>query len=175
MAAMGLSFELDPPLTDDLRAAIVALWVEVTNAGGAVGFVPPVTVEDVRPTAEAALDAVAAGRDRLLLGVDGVRPAAVLFVVDNGHALRGHWRVLKRVMVAPDAQGRGYGAALMREAAAVAEQMGLAGLEVTVRAGTGTEAFYARLGYREVGRIPGALRVAPGDDRDEIIMWLDLD
>lgn len=175
MAAMGLSFELDPPLTDDLRAAIVALWVEVTNAGGAVGFVPPVTVEDVRPTAEAALDTVAAGRDRLLLGVDGVRPAAVLFVVDNGHALRDHWRVLKRVMVAPDAQGRGYGAALMREAAAVAEQMGLAGLEVTVRAGTGTEAFYARLGYREVGRIPGALRVAPGDDRDEIIMWLDLD
>ncbi|HEV8529445.1 MAG TPA: GNAT family N-acetyltransferase, partial [Actinomycetes bacterium] len=40
---MGLSFELDPPLTDDLRAAIVALWVDVTNAGGAVGFVPPVT------------------------------------------------------------------------------------------------------------------------------------
>jgi GNAT superfamily N-acetyltransferase len=174
-SGMGLSFELDPPLTDDLRAAIVALWVEVTNAGGAVGFVPPVTADDVRPTAEAALDAVAAGRDHLLVGVDGGEPVALLFVADNGHALKDHWRVLKRVMVAPDGQGRGYGAALMREAATVAEKMGLAGLQVTVRAGMGTEDFYARLGYREVGRVPGALRVAPGDDRDEIIMWRDLD
>ena len=47
-------------------------------------------------------------------------------------------------------------------------------MQLTVRGGTGTEAFYTRLGYREVGRLPGALRVAPGDDRDEIIMWLDI-
>ena len=172
---MALSFELDPPLTDDLRAAIVALWVDVTNAGGAVGFVLPVTADDVRTTAEAALDAVAAGRDHLLVGVDDARPVALLFVADNVYALKDHWRVLKRVMVAPGSQGRGYGGALMREAAAVAEKLGLAGLQVTVRAGMGTEDFYARLGYREVGRVPGALRVAPGDDRDEIIMWLDLD
>lgn len=62
----------------------------------------------------------------------------------------------------------------MREAAVLAKKMGLAGLQVTVRGGMGTEAFYARLGYREVGRVPGALRVAEGDDRDEIIMWLPL-
>src|SRR4051794_26529907 len=40
---MALSFELDPPLTEDLRVAILKLWVEVTNTGGAVGFVAPVT------------------------------------------------------------------------------------------------------------------------------------
>jgi hypothetical protein len=43
-------------------------------------------------------------------------------------------------------------------------------VHLTVRGGTGTEAFYRGLGYREVGRIPAALRVAPGDDRDEISM-----
>jgi GNAT superfamily N-acetyltransferase len=172
---MGLSFELDPPLTDDLRAAIVALWVDVTNAGGAVGFVPPVTADAVLATADAAFDAVVAGRDHLLVGVDAGRPVALLFVADNGHALKDHWRVLKRVMVAPGSQGRGYGGALVREAATVAEKMGLAGLQVAVRAGKGTEDFYARLGYREVGRVPRALRVAPDDDRDEIIMWRDLD
>jgi hypothetical protein len=47
-------------------------------------------------------------------------------------------------------------------------------VQLTVRGGTGTEAFSTRLGYREVGRLPGALRVAPGDDRDETIMWLDI-
>jgi hypothetical protein len=43
-----------------------------------------------------------------------------------------------------------------------------------VRGGTGREAFYQRLGYREVGRLPGALRVDAGDDRDEIVLWLPL-
>jgi hypothetical protein len=32
------------------------------------------------------------------------------------------------------------------------------------------DAFYRGLGYVEVGRLPGAIRVAPGDDRDEIIL-----
>ena len=171
---MALSFELDPPLTSELRAAILALWVEVTNAGGAVGFVPSVTEDDVRPTADAALDAVTAGHDHILAGFEGDELVGLLFVVDNRHALKDHWRVLKRVMIAPASQGRGYGAAIMREAAAVVRKMGPDALQLTVRGGTGTEAFYTRLGYREVGRVPGALRVAPGDDRDEIIMWLDL-
>jgi GNAT superfamily N-acetyltransferase len=171
---MSLSFELDPPLTDELRAQIVALWVDVSNAGGAVGFVPPVTAADVRPTADAALRAVADGPDHLLVGLDDGRPVALLFVADNGHNLKHHWRTLKRVMVSPESQGRGYGSAIMREATRVAEKLGLEALQVMVRGGMGTEEFYARLGYREVGRVPGALRVAPGDDRDEIVMWLEL-
>lgn len=171
---MGLSFEWDPPVTDELRTAIVGLWVEATNAGGAVGFVAPVSAEQVWPTAEAAIDGVLAGPDRLLIGVDDGRLVALLFVTDNRFGLKDHWRVLKRVMVAPGSQGRGYGAALMREAARRAEKLGLAALQVNVRGGAGTEDFYAKLGYREVGRVPGAIRIAPGDDRDDIIMWLDL-
>jgi GNAT superfamily N-acetyltransferase len=172
--AMALSFELDPPLTAELREKIIGLWVEVTNAGGAVGFVPPVTAEDIRPTAEKTFAGIAEGLDRLLAGWDDGRLVALLFVIDNRFKLKDHWRVLKRVMVAPGSQGLGYGAAIMREAADVGRKLGLAGLHVTVRDGTRTEDFYARLGYREVGRLPGALRVGPGDDRDEIHMWLPL-
>jgi GNAT superfamily N-acetyltransferase len=171
---MGLSFVLDPVVTDDLRERIVDLWVEVTNAGGAVGFVAPVTAEQVRPVADDAFAGVAEGLDRLLIGLDGERLVALLFVVDHRFDLKAHWRVLKRVMVVPGSQGRGYGAALMREAAAVGRKLGLAGLQVTVRDGHGLDRFYRGLGYREVGRIPGALRVAPDDDRDELFMWLDL-
>jgi hypothetical protein len=50
--------------------------------------------------------------------------------------------------------------------------MGLEQLHLAVRGGTGTEQFYGRLGWREVGRWPGALRLARGDDRDEILMIL---
>ncbi len=188
---MTIRFVLDPVLDDDLREQIVALWAAVTNAGGAVGFVAPVTADDVRPTAEQAFAAVAAGHDHLLIGLvrephqkgatedhaagaGGERLVALLFVVDHRFTLKDHWRILKRVMVAPDAQGRGYGAALMREATAVGRELGLSALQVTVRGGHDIEGFYAGLGYREVGRLPGALRVAPDDDRDEILMWLSL-
>ena len=191
---MTIRFVLDPVLDDDLREQVIALWAAVTNAGGAVGFVAPVTTDDVRPIAEQAFGAVAAGHDHLLIGLDrdphqdgaaeghpaggdrvsGERLVALLFVVDHRFALKEHWRVLKRVMVAPDAQGRGYGAALMRQAAAVGRDLGLSALQVTVRGGHDIEGFYAGLGYREVGRLPGALRVAPDDDRDEILMWLSL-
>src|SRR5687768_11075225 len=172
MSAMALSFLLDPPLTDDLRDRMLTLWADVTNAGGAVGFVPPVTRDDVRPTADAHLAEVAAGRDHLVAGFDGPDLVALLFMTNNRFVFKDHWRVLKRVMVAPGCQGRGYGGALMREAAAVARKLNLEALQVTLRGGVGTEGFYAGLGYREVGRLPGALRVGPGDYRDEIIMWL---
>lgn len=49
---MTLHFTLDPEPTAGLRAEIITLWTDVSNAGGAVGFVPPVTEERVRPTAE---------------------------------------------------------------------------------------------------------------------------
>lgn len=68
--SVQLGFVLDPPLDDDLRERIIAVWVAATNAGGAVGFVAPVTAAQVRPTAEAAFAGVAAGIDRLLVGVD---------------------------------------------------------------------------------------------------------
>ncbi|PRY19737.1 GNAT family N-acetyltransferase [Pseudosporangium ferrugineum] len=171
---MGLSFALDPPVTAALRDEAVELWTAATNAGGAVGFVAPVTADDVRPVAEETFAGVTDGPDRLLIGTDDGRLVAMLFLVDNRFALKAHWRVLKRVMVLPGSQGRGYGAALMREAAEAGRRMGLAGLQVTVRDGHGLDAFYAKLGYRQVGRLPGALRVADGDDRDELVMWLDL-
>jgi hypothetical protein len=51
-------------------------------------------------------------------------------------------------------------------------EMGLEQLRLAVRGGTGLEHFYARLGWTVNGRWPGALRLAPGDDRDEILMLL---
>ncbi|MFG1913847.1 GNAT family N-acetyltransferase [Micromonospora sp. NPDC048898] len=171
---MSLRFVLDPDLTPQLRAEIVALWADASNAGGAVGFVPPVTVADVHVLADPTFAGITDGPDRLLVGYSGDRLVALLIFSDNRFPLKAHWCVLKRVMVRPDAQGSGYGSALMAEAARLGRRFGHEALHVTVRDGLGLDTFYARLGYREIGRLPGALRVAPGDDRDEILMWLDL-
>jgi GNAT superfamily N-acetyltransferase len=171
---MAIRFELDPALTPGLREEIVSLWTEVTNAGGAVGFVEPVTREDVLPMADDAFAAIEEGPDRLLAGYERERLVAMLIFVDNRFALKDHWCTLKRVMVHPDCQGRGYGVAIMREAERLARHLGREALHVTVRGGLGLERFYTGLGYKEVGRLPGALRVGQGDDRDEALMWLPL-
>ncbi|MER5865829.1 GNAT family N-acetyltransferase [Kitasatospora sp. NPDC002040] len=173
---MTLTFILDPELTPELRDGIVSLWTAVTNAGGAVGFVPPVTEDQVRVTAEKQFAGLGPGQpDRLLVGFEpSGRPAAALFFEDMRFDLMDHWRMLKRVMVDPGLQGRGYGAELMAEAARVGTAAGWAGLKLTLRGGQGLEEFYLRCGYTEVGRVPGAIRVAPGDDRDDVTMWLAL-
>lgn len=174
MFRVTLRFVIDPDLTPELRAEIVTLWIDVTNAGGAVGFVAPVTAADVRTIADPTLAAIADGPDRLLLGYAGDRLVAMAIFTDNRFHLKAHYRVLTRVMVHPGNQGDGFGLDLMREAERIGRRLGLDALQVTVRDGLGLDRFYRRLGYREVGRLPGALRVATGDDRDEILMWLDL-
>ncbi|WP_019871031.1 GNAT family N-acetyltransferase [Salinispora oceanensis] len=174
MSSVALRFVLDPDLTPDLRAEIIALWVDVTNAGGAVGFVAPVTAAEVRTIADPTLAAIADGPDRLLLGYADDRLVAMAIFTDNRFHLKTHYRVLTRVMVHPDCQGEGYGLELMRAAERIGRRWGLAALQITVRDGLGLDRFYRHLGYREVGRLPGALRVAAGDDRDELHMWLDL-
>jgi GNAT superfamily N-acetyltransferase len=171
---MTLQFTVSAPLTDELRESVIELWTEVTVAGGAVGFAGPVSREDVEPVALGALGAVADGHDLLLAGYVGDKLTAMLFLVSHRFALQRHWRTVKRVMVHPGAQRHGYGAELMREAERIARVRDWEALHLTVRAGQGVEKFYARLGYQEVGRFPGALRLAPGDDRDEIHMWLPL-
>jgi GNAT superfamily N-acetyltransferase len=173
---------VDPPLTPALRDRLVDMWVRVTNAGGAVGFVPPVAAADVLPTAERSFARVAAREDTLVcLAVpdpdqgDRQRVIAWLLLAESESHLRRHWRTVYRVQVDPDWQGGGLGRRLMAEAATVArDRLGLEALTLMTRGGTGAEDFYLRCGYREVGRIPGAIRVHSGDDRDEVHFWLDL-
>ena len=172
---MALRFTLDPELTPELRAEVIGLWADVSNADGAVGFVPPVTSADVRPTADRQFAGVTGGSDRLLVARDADgRLSALLFFEDQRFHLMAHWQLLKRVMVDPGAQGRGYGSELLAEAERLARSWGLGGLRLTLRGGRGLEGFYARSGYKEVGRVPGAIRVAPGEEYDDVTMWLDL-
>ena len=44
-----------------------------------------------------------------------------------------------------------------------------------VRSGLGTTRFYETCGYVEVGRVPGVIRVASGDDRDSVVLARRLD
>jgi GNAT superfamily N-acetyltransferase len=186
---LELEFTVDPELTDALREQLIACWTDVSNAGGAVGFVPPVTMDDVSPVAVKALGGVAAGRDRLIVGrasgpgsrvgaetgsEEADRLAAVAFITDDQFQLTEHWRTVKRVMVHPDFQGLGMGARLMAEVERVGREMGLEQLVLDCRGGTGNDEFYKKCGYEEYGRMRAGLKLSADDYRDRIMMALEL-
>jgi GNAT superfamily N-acetyltransferase len=173
---MNVRFDLDPSVTPELRDGICALWADVSNAGGAVGFVPPVTREDIRPDLLKHLTAMAEGRERLVVGRDeDGRVLATAFLTLNSHRLMRHWLWVYTVMVHPSLQGQGAGRALMTAVADSARGIdGITALRLTCRGGTGVRRFYEACGYKEVGRVPGAIKVADGDFRDDITMWLEL-
>lgn len=169
-----LQVDDEPELTDDLRAELVAVWVAATNAGGALGLVAPTTPEQAEVLAGPTWQRVCDGLDVLVVGrLDG-RLVGWCVLESRGGPLSPHWRSLKRLQVHPDLQGAGHGRALLAAAEQAAARRGLRAVHLTVRGGTGTERFYLAVGYREVGRLPGALRLADDDLRDELHLWKDL-
>ncbi|MEU9183931.1 GNAT family N-acetyltransferase [Streptomyces sp. NPDC048484] len=173
---MSITFELDPSVDFALRHGLVDLWADVSNAGGSVGFVPPVSRETIRPELVKHFVAMAEGRTRLLVGRDeDGSVAAAAFLTLNTHRLMTHWLWLYTVMVHPRHQGRGYGRELLAAAADAAHDFeGIEAIRLTCRGGEGLERFYASCGYKEVGRVPDAIRVPQGEDRDDITMLLPL-
>jgi GNAT superfamily N-acetyltransferase len=155
---------------DVLRGELLACWTDVSNAGGAVGFVPPVTEDDVAPVLGRLLEGVHSGRDVLaVLTVDGVT-AGFAALTGNGSPLRQHWASVLRVQVHPSRQGQGLGRVLMGGVHDIARAQGWEFVTLSARGGTGVDAFYRGLGYTEFGRLAGAIRVAAGDDREEILL-----
>lgn len=113
------------------------------------------------------------GHSQLLVAMAGDALTGWLHLHRNPDPLVAHWGTISRLQTRPAVRGQGIARALMTRARQVARQeMGLEQLHLAVRGGTGLERFYRRLGWREAGRWPGALRLAPGDDRDEILMIL---
>uniref|UniRef100_UPI0015F0F8B9 GNAT family N-acetyltransferase n=1 Tax=Pseudonocardia pini TaxID=2758030 RepID=UPI0015F0F8B9 len=85
-----------------------------------------------------------------------------------------HRATVLRLMVHPGQQGRGWGGRLLAAATDHARELGFDQLLLSARGGTGLPAFYSHQGWAEVGVFPRALRLGPGDVRDEHWFQLDL-
>jgi GNAT superfamily N-acetyltransferase len=161
---------------EHLREQLMVCWREVSNAGGAVGFpFPPVDAEQVRPAVDAMVHGLGRGTDRLLAAAVDGRLAGWLLLRTSASELTRHWGRVLRVQTALPHRGRGFGRRLMAEVARSArDDLGLEQLHLELRAGEGLEGFYGSLGWHEVGRWPGALRLSEHDRRDEVLMLLPL-
>ena len=140
--------------------------------GGGFPFLP-VDISPVAPVADRLFAGLSPECSRLLIGRTGDTLAGWVHIQRNPSPLVAHWGTISHLQSLPSSRGQGIGSALMVHVRQVARsQMGLEQLRLAVRGGTGLEHFYARLGWTVAGRWPGALRHAPGDDRDEILMIL---
>jgi GNAT superfamily N-acetyltransferase len=157
-----------------LRQELIECWITVSNGGGAVGFpFPPVSSREVEPVADRLIAGLEPQFSRLLFAMADGALAGWLNVRRDSHPLVMHWGTVTSVQTHPRFRGRGIGTGLMNCVRQVArEDMGLEQLHLAARAGMGLEQFYGRLGWQEIGRWPGALRLSPGDDRDEVLMLL---
>jgi GNAT superfamily N-acetyltransferase len=163
-------------ITPGLRQELIDCWILVSNAGGAVGFpFPPVDVTHVAPVADKLIAGLSPEYSRLLIARTGDALTGWVHVHRNPSPVIAHWGTVSHLQSLPASRGQGIGSALMVYARRVARsEMGLEQLHLALRGGTGLEHFYARLGWTVTGRWPGALRFAPGDDRDEVLMILTL-
>lgn len=154
------------------RRQLLQLWVAVTDAGGAVGFRPGVGLHDVAPVVDRLLHDLADGRARALVARSEEGEVVGLVTVVPGPAPRMAHRVaLRRLLVDPQRHGEGLGRRLTEAAHALAvREFGAELVVVEVRDGLGLDRFYERLGYTEVGRIPGGLQFEDGDRVDELFM-----
>ncbi|MFI9308124.1 GNAT family N-acetyltransferase [Streptomyces triculaminicus] len=157
-----------------LRRELIDCWIAVTNAGGAAGFpFPPVGDDDVVPVADGLLDRLDARNSRLVVARYGDDLAGWVVLNRDPYRLVSHWGTIHHLQAHPGFRGLGVGSALVRELRRIArDELGLEQLHLAARGGQGLEDFYGRLGWREIGRWPEALRLAPDDTRDEVLMVL---
>lgn len=159
-------------VTPRMQRDLVDCWITVTNAGGAAGFpFPPVTEEDVRPAVERIVDGLDPERARIVAVHSGGVLAGWVLMRHEVNPLVAHWGTIHHLQTHPRFRGRGIGSALVCETQRIArDELGLEQLRLAARSGEGLEGFYQGLGWREVGRWPGALRLAADDTRDEVLM-----
>ncbi|MCI2416271.1 GNAT family N-acetyltransferase [Saccharopolyspora sp. K220] len=152
----------------DLVDALADLWGRVTVAGGAVGFSPTDPVDQLRAAAASLVEdirvkkahLITIGQQHVLVGLAVLRPRQL--------PVRKHTGELVWLAVDPVLQGKGWGKQLLDAVLVQAQAIGLEKLDLVTRSGHDLERFYEAHGWVERGRWPGAVRVAPGDDRDEI-------
>lgn len=151
---------LGPTVDGVLASQLVDLWVRVTEAGGAVGFVAPVTAEDVEPAATTLWSRAAAGLVDLAVAFDEGAPVGMGVLVPDDGVLTSHVATVRRLMCDPSWRGRGVGRVLLAALEQAAVRRGVERVVVEVRDGTDLPAWYARRGYSEDGVLPDRVRVA---------------
>lgn len=154
--------------------ALTKLLRESVDTGASLGFLPPLDADDAHNYWISLRPALQAGTRLLLVAsVDGqiVGSGQLLFPL----APNGRHRVeLQKLFVAQAVRGRGIGTLLMTALHDASRERGRSLVLLGARRGDSAERFYRRLGYREIGVVPGYSLGSAGERYDNVTFYREL-
>jgi acetyltransferase len=156
------------------RKGLVALLIDIVDAGAAVSFLAPLSPEAAEHYWQDVEVALAHGQHELLVAErDGVVVGAVQLALSawpNGR----HRAEVAKLLVHGSARRQGIGRSLMREVEEVARSHGRTLLVLDTREGDAGEALYRDLGYVRAGRIPDYARSSSGELHATVLYYREL-
>lgn len=167
---------LTAPEAREMIDALTQLLHDAVASGVSLGFVTPLDAGAVRHYWQHAIAQVAAGERILLVAraEDGALLGSAqlaLTTTPNGR----HRAEVQKVCVLRSARGQGIGTQLLLGIEAAARAAGRTLLVLDTRQDGVAAGLYRRLGYREVGVIPGYARTVTGALVTEVFFYRSLD
>lgn len=145
--------------------ALADLLTRTVHGGASVGFLAPLDRAEALAWWRERAPEVAAGRLAVWAAPDGDRVLGTVSLAFPGKANSRHRAELVKLMVHPEARGRGLGRRLLATAEDAAAAAGLTLLHLDTETGSPAERLYRSAGWTPVGAIPdyaarpdGALR-----------------
>ena len=150
---------------------LTALLREVVNAGGTVGFMPPVSSDEATAYWLDVVRALEGPLRVLLVARDGPEMVGTTQLDLCGRSNGLHRAEVMKVMVHPSRQSQGIGAQLMRAIELEAAREGRTTLVLDTREGEPSERLYDKAGFIKAGSIPNYARSADGSLHTTVYMY----
>jgi ribosomal protein S18 acetylase RimI-like enzyme len=157
-----------------VSSLLANLLVEVVHGGASLGFLAPLGQDQARSYWLSLRREMIAGHRLLLVAEDGDR------IVGAGQLSLPSWpnarhrAEMQKLLVSAAVRGRGIGRAIVGALHDAARRRGRSLILLGARRGAPAEAFYRRLGYREVGVIPGFAVGTSGERYDNVSFYIEL-
>ncbi len=162
---------LDTAAAGSAERGLARILVACVDGGASVSFLAPLSPEAALAFWHRASAAVAAGRRILVVAwADGVLAGVVTLDCDTPPN-QPHRAEVQKLLVHPDARGRGVARALMAAAEQAAGEASRTLLTLDTQEGSAAERLYRALGYVEAGRIPGYALDPAGQGRHATILF----
>jgi acetyltransferase len=163
-----------PSDLERLAPALSSLLIETVNGGAPLGFLTPITREQAGDYWLSLRPDLDAGTRLLFVAFTRDGPAGsgqlVLSPAPNGR----HRAELQKLFVSRSLRGRGVGRSLLAALHGAARRRRRTLLVLNTRRGDRAETFYKRLGYREVGVLPGWSVGPAGERYDHVALYRQL-
>ncbi|MEV0238694.1 GNAT family N-acetyltransferase [Streptomyces sp. NPDC050674] len=152
-------------------SGLAELLVATVDAGASVGFLAPLGHAQALAWWEERAADVAAGRLAVWAAHDGERVLGTVSLAFPGKANSRHRAELVKLMVHPDARGRGLARELLATAEAAAAAAGITLLHLDTETGSPAERLYRSTGWTPIGAIPDYASTPDGELRPTTIYY----